>query len=121
MHTVSIRNIEFQGHHGAYAAEREILRRFQVDVDLHADLAKAAVSDKLDDTIDYHAVCALVDDIGRNHTYHLLEALVGAIGAALHARWPYAELEIEVRKLNPPCPGNPSYTAVRLIRPSLVD
>ena len=118
MHTVSIRNIEFQGRHGAYAAERETLRRFQVDVDLHADLAKAVASDRLDDTIDYHVVCTLVDEIGRNHTYHLLEALAGAIASALAERWPSAELEVEVRKLNPPCPGNPSYTAVRVIRPS---
>ena len=118
MHTVSVRNIEFQGRHGAYAAERETLRRFQVDVDLHAVLDKAAASDRLEDTIDYYAVCALVEDIGRTHTYHLLEALVSSIAAALAQRWPYAELEVEVRKLNPPCPGNPSYTAVRLIRPS---
>ena len=114
--TVSIRNLEFQGRHGATAAERKTLRRFQVDVDLHADLAPAARSDRLGDAIDYYAVCALVDEIGTSHTYHLIEALAGAIADAIGQRWPRAAVEVEVRKLNPPCPGNPSYTAVRLIR-----
>ena len=115
-HTIAVRNIEFQGRHGAYAAERETLRRFQVDGELHADLSKAVATDRLDETIDYYAVCAIVDEIGRTHTYHLLEALAGAIASALGEKWPFAEMEIEVRKLNPPCPGNPSCTAVRLVR-----
>ena len=28
--------------------------------------------------------------------------------------WPQATITIELRKLHPPCPGNPDYTAVRL-------
>jgi dihydroneopterin aldolase len=115
--TVSIRNLEFQGRHGATAAERKTLRRFQVDVDLHADLAAAVASDRLVDAIDYYAVCALVEEIGTNHTYHLLEGLAAALVAAIAERWPRAAVEVEVRKLNPPCPGNPAFTAVRLSRP----
>jgi hypothetical protein len=33
---------------------------------------------------------------------------------AIQERWPNTSVEIEVRKLHPPCPGNPDYTAVRL-------
>jgi dihydroneopterin aldolase len=114
--TISIRNLEFQGRHGATAAERRTHRRFQVDLELRADLERAAQSDRLADTVDYHAVCALVEEIGTAHTYHLLEALAGAIRGAIAARWPSVEVEVEVRKLNPPCPGNPAFTAVRLGR-----
>ena len=32
------------------------------------------------------------------------------------AKFPRVDLEVEVRKLNPPCPGNPTCTAVRLNR-----
>jgi dihydroneopterin aldolase len=113
---ISIRNLEFQGRHGATAAERKTLRRFQVDLDLRADLSKPAASDRLADTVDYQAVCAMIDEIGTSHTYHLLEALAGAIVSAVARRWPGLGIAVEVRKLNPPCPGNPSHTAVRLTR-----
>jgi dihydroneopterin aldolase len=112
--TISVRNLEFQARHGATAAERRTHRRFQVDVDLHVDANRAIASDRLADTVDYHAVCALVDEIGTARTYHLLEALAGALLATLRERWPAAAIEVEVRKLNPPCPGNPAWTSVRV-------
>lgn len=112
--TISVRSIEFQGRHGATAAERRTHRRFQVDVDLHVDPSRAASSDRLVDTVNYHAVCELVYELGTARTYHLLEALAGAILQGIEGRWPAAKVEVEVRKLNPPCPGNPAFTAVRV-------
>ncbi len=112
--TISIRALEFQGRHGATAAERKSHRRFQVDVDLHVDASRAAASDRLGDTINYDEVCAIVDGLGTGRTFHLLEGLAGAIVGAIAAKWPAVGIEVEVRKLNPPCPGNPAFTAVRL-------
>ena len=111
---ISIRNLEFQGRHGATAAERKTLRRFQVDLDIEIDLARCIASDRLSDTADYHAVCGLIVEIGTSRTFHLIESLAGAIAFAIGERFPDATLQVEVRKLNPPCPGNPACTAVRL-------
>ena len=111
---ICIKNLEFQGRHGATAAERRTLRRFQVDLEMECDVARAVASDRLGDTVDYHAVCALIDEVGTSHTYHLIEALAGAILEAIAGRFPVRKCLIEVRKLNPPCPGNPAWTAVRL-------
>ena len=116
--TISVRDLEFQGRHGASADERKSTRRFQVDVDLSGDLARAVASDRLPDTVDYHAVCAMVDEIGTTRTFHLLEGLAGAMVEAIGARWPAFDVALEVRKLNPPCPGNPAHTSVRLLRPA---
>lgn len=115
---ISIRNLEFQGRHGATAAERKTLRRFQVDVDVRADLTRAIASDRLVDTVNYHELCTLVFDLGTNRTFHLIESLAGAIIAAIAARHPGCALDVEVRKLNPPCPGNPACTAVRIQHPA---
>jgi dihydroneopterin aldolase len=111
---VRIRNLEFQGKHGASAAERKSARRFQVDVDLEFDVARAVASDRLADTLDYDHACRMLVEIGTAHPHHLLESVAGEMLDALKARWPSSRVELEVRKLHPPCPGNPSYTAVRL-------
>jgi dihydroneopterin aldolase len=112
--TVQIRNVEFQGKHGASADERRSSRRFQVDVDLSFPMGRAAESDRLGDTINYRDVCELIVRIGEAEPYRLLEALAAEMLREMHKQWPQARITIELRKLHPPCPGNPDYTAVRL-------
>jgi dihydroneopterin aldolase len=112
--TVTIKNLEFQGKHGASADERRSARRFQVDVELTWDMRRAVESDRLADTLNYHDVCAMLVEIGSSDPHRLLESLAGVMVRALRDRWPFAAVTLELRKLHPPCPGNPSYTAVRL-------
>jgi 7,8-dihydroneopterin aldolase/epimerase/oxygenase len=112
--TVKIRNVEFQGKHGASADERRSSRRFQVDVDLTFPMGRATETDRLSETINYRDVCEVIVQIGEARPYRLLEALAAEMLREMRARWPQAEIAIELRKLHPPCPGNPDYTAVRL-------
>ena len=112
--TVSVRNLEFQANHGASAAERKSARRFQVDVDLTIPMARALESDRLSDTVNYHEVCELLVEIGQSGPYRLLETLAGKMLSALRTRFPHAKVAVELRKLHPPCPGNPTHTSVRL-------
>ncbi len=111
---VKIRNVEFQGKHGASADERRSSRRFQVDDDLDFPMARAIESDRLADTVNYRDVCEVVVTIGEARPYRLLEALAAEMLREMKQRWPTAEIAIELRKLHPPCPGNPDFTAVRL-------
>jgi 7,8-dihydroneopterin aldolase/epimerase/oxygenase len=111
---VKIRNLEFQANHGATAGERRSARRFQVDVDLTLDLRRAMESDRLADTINYKDVCEVVVEIGTSRPYKLLERVAAAMVSAIAERWPHTTVELELRKLHPPCPGNPDYTAVRV-------
>lgn len=116
-HRVSIKNLEFQGNHGASADERRSARRFQVDCDLYVDLTAAMASDRLRDTVNYYEVCRILLEIGSGPAFHLLEGVVGKMGRVLHEQFPDARIELEIRKLHPPCPGNPAYTAVRVSIP----
>ena len=111
---VKIRNVEFQGNHGATAGERRSARRFQVDVDMTFDMRRAMESDRLTDTVNYKDVCELLVEIGTQKPYRLLERVASAMLDAIAQRWPSATIELELRKLHPPCPGNPDYTAVRI-------
>ena len=111
---VKIRNLEFQANHGATAGERRSARRFQVDVDLTFDMRRAMESDRLGDTINYKDVCELIVEIGTSKPYKLLERVAGAMLTAIAQKWPNTTVELELRKLHPPCPGTPDYTAVRV-------
>ena len=104
---IFVRGLEFEANHGYTAAERRATRRFRVSIELRTALATAAASDRLADTIDYRRVCEIAMKAGTASTYKLLEALAGAIGAALHEEFPTAEIAIELEKLAPPCPGVP--------------
>ena len=112
--TVQIRNVEFQGKHGASADERRSSRRFQVDVDLVFPMQRSIETDRLADTVNYRDVCEVIVQIGEARPYRLLEALAAEMLREMRKRWPQASIAIELRKLHPPCPGNPAYTAVRL-------
>ncbi len=116
---VYVTGIEFEASHGYTSAERKLTRRFRCNIEIARDLGAAARSDRIQDTIDYRAICALAVAIGTQHTFKLLEALAGAIADAIQERYPTAGLTIVVEKLAPPCPGAPALSGVRLSRPPL--
>jgi len=113
--TVRVAGLRFDGQHGVSAAERSLLRSFEVDVELRGSLERAERTDRLADTVDYAEVAGLVVSIGAGPPCHLLEALARRMVDALAARWPEVAITLEVRKLQPPhCPGAPAYSAVEL-------
>jgi dihydroneopterin aldolase len=62
---IAVRGIRAHGHHGVYAEERATGQPFVVDVVLHLDLAPAAASDEVGDTVHYgelaHQVVAAIE------------------------------------------------------------
>ena len=94
--TVELRGLEVFGHHGATPAEQEVGRTLLFDVDW--DVGEAALSDRLEDTIDYTDVAACVRDVSNGHRYHLLEALAAATADALLARFEPDRVRVRVRK-----------------------
>ncbi len=103
---ILLHSIEFYGYHGASAEERRIGHRFAADVILHLDLAHAGRSDSLELTIDYRDVCRQVLSVGEGTPVTLVETLAERIAAACLNHYPaVAEVEVRVRKLQPPLPA----------------
>lgn len=111
---VFVRGLEFEGNHGWSAAERRGTRRFRVTLTIERDLSAAAASDRLADTIDYWKVSEIVVKLGTASTFKLLEALAGAMAAAIAELYPDCAITIELDKLAPPCPGVPASCGVRI-------
>src|SRR5262245_53143966 len=117
MDCVFVRGLEFEGNHGYSAAERRGTRRFRVNLTLELDLAAAAGSDRIGDTVDYWKVSEIAVALGTKSTFRLLEALAGAIGAKIQELYPQVRVVVELEKLAPPCPGVPASCGVRLALP----
>jgi dihydroneopterin aldolase len=118
MPTLVLSQIGFEARHGATPAERQSLRRFEVDIEIDAPLETAQSTDRLTDTIDYRQVAEIIVGIGTGKTHHLLEALARDMIDALAARFAGVTLRLELRKLKPPdCPGQPAHAAVRMTHP----
>jgi dihydroneopterin aldolase len=116
MLTIALRGIAFEGRHGATAVERRSTRKFEVDVELDAEVSGAERSDRLAETVDYSRVAEVIVGIGVGEPHKLLESLARRMADNIHAQFPaVSRLRLELRKLNPPsCPGHPIYAAVRL-------
>src|SRR5919204_3566852 len=72
---IRLEGLEAYGHHGDLPAERELGAHFWVDVEVATDTRRAARSDKLEDTVNYVTVEALVRKIVEGRRYKLLETL----------------------------------------------
>lgn len=114
---VYVRGIEFEGNHGYTAAERRSTRRFRVDLTLELSLTAASHSDRISDTIDYFRVSEVAVKVGTESTFRLLERLAGEIGRGVQELYPRAAVTVQLEKLNPPCPGVPEASGVRLHLP----
>jgi dihydroneopterin aldolase len=103
---ITLRGMRFLGRHGVTLDERREPQPFEVDVTMWGDLAAAAASDELADTVDYSAVFGQVQEIVEQRSFRLIEALAGAIVDAVLTAQPHvSSIEVRVRKPNAPLPG----------------
>lgn len=101
-----LRNIQCYGHHGVYPEERERGVRLAFDLDLHLDLQRPGLTDRLDASVDYPAVYRLVERVQSGTQFQLLESLVEHIAAAILTEFPLVRtVTVAARKFHPPVGG----------------
>ena len=102
--TVELAGVRLFGYHGVEEEERRVGQPFVFDVWL--DVPDTALSDRIEDAVDYREVAAAVREISDGRRFRLLEALAGAIADALVDRFPVTRARVRVRKpevdLDPP-------------------
>jgi dihydroneopterin aldolase len=104
--TIELSGLVVFGHHGYLEAERRLGQRFLVDlwVDVHGE---ATGTDRIEDTVDYRRLAALVREVFAGPERLLLEGLAGAIADGIVERHAAVErVKVRVRKpdvvLDPP-------------------
>jgi dihydroneopterin aldolase len=92
---VELAGLEIPGRHGVEDWERETEQPFLYDLEL--DLAEPG-DDRLEETVDYREVVALVRELSESRQFQLLESLAAAVADALLERFPLERVRVRVRK-----------------------
>jgi len=116
MGKIKLEGLEFFAYHGFYKTEREVGRKFGVDVEVTVDFSKAAKDDSLHDTINYENVYRIVKE-EMAVPVKLLEFLADKICTKMLLSFNNIEdVHISIRKFNPPIGGICKSATVEMIK-----
>lgn len=93
-----IRDLQVRCHLGVTAAERSKPQDVLITVSLHADLARAALSDRLADSIDYKAIKVRIQKIAESRPYNLIERLAQIIADDALSDRRVAQVDVTIQK-----------------------
>jgi 7,8-dihydroneopterin aldolase/epimerase/oxygenase len=114
---IELRGLRLLGLVGVLPEERDRPQPLELDLDVEVDVTAAGLSDALDDTVDYGALCGLVEAVVVRGAPQLLERLAADLAAAvLEADGRISAVEVSVRKLRPPVPQDLATSGVRIRR-----
>ena len=99
MIVVELDSLEIFGRHGVLDEERRDGQSFLYDVRL--EVGDAALSDKIEDAVDYREVAETVRQVSDGRQFHLIEALAAAVADALIERFEIERVRVRVRKPEP--------------------
>ena len=93
---VELHGLEVFGRHGVTEEERERGQTFLFDVQL--DVSDSALSDRLEDTVDYNEIAACIRELSDRNQFALLETLAAAVADEILVRFRVARVRVRVRK-----------------------
>ncbi len=101
---IEITGLSLYTHHGATPAERDVGQRLLLDLQLDVTACDATVTDRVEDTIDYAAVCQSVALVAQQRSYKTLERLCAAIADRLLDEFGAESVWVKAAKPEPPIP-----------------
>lgn len=103
---IRVLGAEVYARHGVTDAERAIGGRYSFDLEIETDIATAAATDHVADTINYESAYLIARDILSGSNRRLLESLVVEIADALLRNFPATQAAtVRLRKLSAPIDG----------------
>ncbi len=113
---IELRGLVASGRCGVLPEELDRPQPLEVDLDIDLDLTRAATTDNLDETIDYGAVCSIVERVITTERFALLERLAERLADVVLGDERVLAVTVTVRKLRPPVPQQLATAGVRLTR-----
>ena len=100
--TIEISGLSLYTHVGVSEAERELGQRLLLDLRIDVGEVDATVTDRLEDTIDYSAVCQMANLVAQQRTYKTLERLCAAIADRVIEQFDPNAVWVKAAKPEPP-------------------
>ena len=111
---IELEGMRFWAHHGCLEKERKDGNLFLVDFKGELNVAKASLSDDLEDTVNYGIVYDIVKE-EMSVPSNLLEHVAGRIVRSIAKKLPeFESFSISVSKRNPPVDGPAAWSRVSL-------
>lgn len=101
---IELRGLRIRGNHGVFDHERADGQDFVVDITVWIDLAAAAASDELSDTLDYGALAQRAAAIVAGPPRNLIETVSAEIADDVMADERVHAVEVVLHKPNAPIP-----------------
>ncbi len=114
--TITLTGLRARGYHGVYDFERQQGQEFVVDVTLELDLAPAARSDDVSDTVHYGELAEALVKIVAGEPVNLIETLADRLAGACLADPRVAAATVTVHKPQAPIPHEFADVAVTMRR-----
>jgi dihydroneopterin aldolase len=102
--TVEITGLSLFTHHGVTDAEQQTGQRMVFDISFDVEDCDATITDRLEDTIDYAAVCQAVALVATERSYRTLERVCTAVADMLEERFSASGITVRAAKPEPPIP-----------------
>lgn len=116
MGIIEIEGMHFYAFHGHFESEQKIGNEFTVDLKIETDLNPAAVSDSLNDALNYQTAYEIVKT-EMSKPSHLLENVAKRILDSLYLNFESLKrAEVKISKMNPPMCGQIEKVSVTLSR-----
>lgn len=114
MGIIRVNNIQLYAFHGCLEEEAKIGSPYRVDVEVYADLRRSAISDDLNDTVDYVHLNHIVKEEMAIRS-KLLEEVCQRILDRFFKEIPMIEkATVDVAKINPPIGGNVAEVVIQM-------
>ncbi len=101
---IELRGLRVRGHHGVFEHERRDGQDFVVDVTVWMDLALAAASDDLADTLHYGELAQRVARIVGGEPFDLIETVAGRVAQDVMSDERVQAVEVVLHKPQAPIP-----------------
>ncbi len=98
MNSIIIDGLIIEACLGVHDWEHHIAQTLVCDIELGVDIERAAASDKLQDTVDYVAICTAIEEAIKGRHFQLLETLVEHLAEMISQQFSVQWLSLYVRK-----------------------
>lgn len=83
MDTIFLRDLEINATIGIFEWEKRIKQKVRIDLEMGTDIAKAAASDAIEDTLDYKSISKRIIQFVEDSRYELIETMIEKVSEIL--------------------------------------